>query len=300
MKSKILFLVGPTASCKTNLAIKIATQTQAQIINADSVQVYEGLDLGSAKPTQEELQKVPHHLIGHIHKGNDYTSGQFRKDVFSIIEKYPRTNFIVVGGSGFYLKGLTTGLYEIPPVPEEIHLKVKTEENAKLYEELQKIDPESSKTINPNDSYRLRRAIEVFRAFQKPLSAFRNEFVKQDLPFEHQKIGLKLEREELRERVHARVLKMLDDGLVTEVEGLLKENLKDWKALSSVGYKEVIQMLNGELASDLLVDEIVKNTMGLAKRQMTWFRKDKEIEWFHAQNDVQAALDFGVKYFQKT
>lgn len=300
MKSKILFLVGPTASGKTNLAIQIAIQSQAEIINADSVQVYEGLDIGSAKPTPQELKTVPHHLIGHIQKGQDYTSGQFRKDVFDLIEKYPKKNFIIVGGSGFYLKGLTTGLYEIPPVPQEIHLKVKTENKADLYQELQKVDPESSKIINPNDSYRLQRAIEVYRAFHKPLSSFKNEFIKQDLPFEHQKIGLKLEREELKSRVRMRVLKMLEEGLVSEVELLLKENLANWKALSSVGYKEVIQMLKGELDPDLLVDEIVKNTMGLAKRQMTWFRKDQEIRWFHALTEIPEANRFGIKYFQKT
>jgi tRNA dimethylallyltransferase len=300
MKSKILFLVGPTATGKTNLAIQIAIQSDAEIINADSVQVYEGLDIGSAKPTPQELKTVPHHLIGYIQKGKDYTSGQFRKDVFNLIEKYPKKNFIIVGGSGFYLKALTTGLYEIPKVPKEIHLEVKEESNAKLYRELQKVDPESAKIINPNDSYRLQRAMEVYRAFHKPLSFFKNEFIKQDLPFEHKKIGLKLEREELRSRIRLRVLKMLEDGLVSEVELLLKENLENWKALSSVGYKEVVQMLKGELDPNLLVDEIVKNTMGLAKRQMTWFRKDEEIQWFHALNEIPEALVFGVKYFQKT
>lgn len=293
MKSRLAFIIGPTASGKTDLSIRSALQTQSEIINADSVQVFEGLDIGSAKPTPDELRKVKHHLIGHIPKGLDYTSGEFRKDVLKILEANPMKNFIIVGGSGFYLKGLTHGLFEIPDVPEEIHLAVRKESPETLYQELLKVDPASAQAINPNDSYRIQRAMEVYRAFQKPLSQFKSEFKKQDLPFEYIKIGLQISREDLRTRVRSRVVKMLEVGLIQETKQLLDEGYQDWKALSSVGYKETVEHLRGNLTQEELVDEITKNTMGLAKRQMTWFRKDTEIQWHDAlteQNSAQISL----------
>ncbi len=290
MKSRLVFIIGPTASGKTDLAIQSSLKTQSEIINADSVQVFEGLDIGSAKPTPDELRTVKHHLVGHIPKGQDYTSGEFRKDVLKILDTNPNKNFIIVGGSGFYLKGLTHGLFEIPDVPEDIHLAVRKEMPEQLYQELLRVDPQSAQVINPNDTYRIQRAIEVFRAFQKPLSQFKNEFKRQELPFEYIKIGLKISRDDLRVRVRQRVVKMIERGLIEETSRLIQDGFENWKALMSVGYKETVEYLKGHISRDDLVDEITKNTMGLAKRQMTWFRKDLEIEWFEALEDQQLAL----------
>jgi tRNA dimethylallyltransferase len=286
----IVFILGPTASGKSNLAIAAAQRLGGEIINADSIQVYKSLDIGSAKPSKEELEMIPHHLIGHVPEGENYTAGRFRDDVLSVIKKRSAAGvkrFYIVGGSGFYIKALTKGLYQIPPVPQEIQVHVAKTDPKDLYEELQKVDPAAASRINPNDTYRIARAIEVFRATGTPFSEFKNKFSKVEFPYKYIKIGLKAEKEILKNRIAERAQKMLTAGLIAEVRALIKRGYKDWDALSSVGYKEVLTFLEGELSEDRLREDrlredIIKNTMGLVKKQMTWFKKDIEMTWFDA------------------
>ncbi|MES2769556.1 MAG: tRNA (adenosine(37)-N6)-dimethylallyltransferase MiaA [Bdellovibrionota bacterium] len=290
---RVVFILGPTASGKTNLAIKAAQKMGGEIINADSIQVYKSLNIGSAKPTKEELEAVPHHLIGHLAEGSAYTAGQFRREVLEVIEKRSREGiqkFYIVGGSGFYIKALINGLYKVPDIPVEIQEKVKNEKTIDLYEELKRVDPENAKILNANDSYRIARAIEVYRATGIPFSEYKNKFSEEKFPYKCIKIGLRTDKENLRNRVLQRTEKMLKEGLIEEVKDLVEKGLEEWDALQSVGYKEVQLFLKGLLPQDQLREEIVKNTMGLIKRQMTWFKKDIDMTWFDVSlsEDLQA------------
>jgi tRNA dimethylallyltransferase len=291
----VVFILGPTASGKTKLSLDAALELGGEIINADSVQVYKSLDIGSAKPSKEELSLVPHHLIGHINEGESYAAGKFRQDVLKVIEERSEKgikNFFIVGGSGFYIKALIHGLYEIPDIPVEIQEQVLKENIKDLYEELKKIDPEAGARINPNDSYRIARAVEVFRATGTPFSDFKNKFEGDKFPYKYIRIGLKADKEILRERVAKRVDVMLKMGLKEEVIALKARGFENWDALSSVGYKEILMVLNGSLSEDQVKDEIVKNTMGLIKRQMTWFKKDEDITWFDVSTSNEKIVQF--------
>jgi tRNA dimethylallyltransferase len=291
----VVFILGPTASGKTKLAIDAALELGGEIINADSIQVYKSLDIGSAKPTTEELNQVPHHLIGHMNEGESYAAGKFRNDVLETIKDRSKAgvkNFYIVGGSGFYIKALLHGLYQIPEIPAEIQEQILKEDIKDLYEELKKVDPEAALKINPNDSYRIARAVEVFRATQIPFSDFKNKFSADPFPYRYVRIGLKADKEILRERVARRADTMLKTGIIEEVKSLKTKGFETWDALSSVGYKEVLMYLNGTLPEDQLKDEIVKNTMGLIKRQMTWFKKDEDITWFDVSTANEKIVHF--------
>lgn len=291
----VVFILGPTASGKTSLSIKLAQELGGEIINADSIQVYKSLDIGSAKPTKEELVLVPHHLVGHLKEGTHYTAGEFRKDVLDVIEKRSQVGikrFYIVGGSGFYIKALINGLYPIPDVPEEVQEEVQSEDIRELYQELKLVDPVSALKINENDSYRICRAIEVYRATGRPLSEFKESFSKEKFPYRYLKIGLGTEKEKLKERVIQRTDAMLEAGLVEEVKDLLGRGYDGWDALQSIGYKEVVQYHKGLLPKELLKDEIVKNTMGLIKKQMTWFKKDQDMHWFDVFENHEKIIQF--------
>lgn len=294
----VVFILGPTASGKTNLAIKLAQKLGGEIINADSIQVYKSLDIGSAKPSKEELALIPHHLIGHLPEGSNYTAGEFRKDVLKTIEERSKAGvkkFYIVGGSGFYIKALINGLYEIPDVSEEIQEQVKNESIEALYEELKKVDPVSAERINANDSYRISRAIEVYRATGTPFSDFKEKFTREPFPYKFIRIGLRTEKEKLKERVIERTQKMLSQGLIEEVKILLEKGFEGWDALESIGYKEVVMFLKGLLPENQLQDEIVKNTMGLIKKQMTWFKKDLDMNWFDVFDETDKIIQFVEK-----
>ena len=291
----VIFILGPTASGKTHLSIQLAQKLGGEIINADSIQVYRSLDIGSAKPSIEELSMVTHHLVGHLPEGSNYTAGEFRKDVLDVIQKRSQAGvkrFYIVGGSGFYIKALLNGLYQIPDVPDEIQEQVESEDIGDLYEELKRVDPVSAQRINPNDSYRICRAIEVYRATETPFSNFKENFTAEKFPYKYLKIGLRTEKERLRDRVIQRTDKMLDEGLIEEVKDLLGRGYDGWDALTSIGYKEVVQYHRGLLPKENLKDEIVKNTMGLIKKQMTWFKKDEDMIWFDVFDETEKIVQF--------
>lgn len=298
----VVFILGPTASGKSNLAIAAAQKLGGEIINADSIQVYRSLDIGSAKPSRKELETVLHHLIGHIPEGETYAAGKFRDDVLSVIKKRAAAGikrFYIVGGSGFYIKALTKGLYQIPPVPQEIQDQVAKEDTKNLFEELKKVDPLAANNINSNDTYRISRAIEVFRATGTPFSEFKDKFSKVEFPYKYIKIGLKAEKEILKNSIAKRTQKMLDQGLIDEVKALVERGFQDWVALSSVGYKEVLMFLKNELPRDQLNEEIIKNTMALVKKQMTWFKKDEDITWFDISVNYEKIVEKIVQFIRE-
>lgn len=313
MKSPlVLFIVGPTATGKSDLAVDIAeacarVSTKVEIVNCDSVQFFAGVDIGAAKPDENLLRRAKHHLIGHVPLGGAYTAGDFRRDALQIIEEGPIRGverFLAVGGSGFYVQALEKGMFEVPEVPEEVRERLEAEADAPggleaLYTELRDRDPEAAARISPRDRYRILRALEIIRSDPSgsTLSEIKKRFIEsaQEAPFTSAKIGLVLDRDVLRKRVRERASQMLKAGLIDEVKGLRAKGLKDWSPLKSVGYREVQAMLDGQIELKDLEDAIVTSTMQLAKKQMTWFKRDQSIQWFDALKERSKAVELGQK-----
>lgn len=297
-------IVGPTASGKSDLAveaIETLPQPHPEIINCDSIQFFEAVEIGSAKPPPEALAKVPHHLIGHLPKGASYTAGDFRRDAINVIEERTQagiTRFVGVGGSGFYMQALEKGMFDVPQSSQDLRGELEAQADREgleiLHAELLRRDPVAGTRIQAADRYRIIRALEILRGDSegRTLSEIQASFEKlrPKAPFEVVKVGLKRSRDVLREAVHQRTRRMLAAGFVNEVKALREEGLKDWSPLQSVGYKEVQAFLDGTLAEQELESAIVTSTMQLAKRQMTWFKRDPLIEWFDADNEWARAL----------
>jgi tRNA dimethylallyltransferase len=298
----VLFVVGPTASGKSDLAVQLAEQAGCEIINSDSVQFFAGVNIGAAKPEPELLARARHHLIGHVPVGADYTAGDFRRDALAVIEADQSRNFVCVGGSGFYVQALEKGMYQVPEIAPSIRQALEQESAEpngweKLYSELEKRDSQAAEKIERNDRYRILRALEILRAHPEgTLTEIRERFQAAQPPrsFAVKKIGLFFDRDTLRGRVTRRTQQMLKVGLIDEVlalrEQLRQMGLSDWAPLRSVGYNEVQNFLDGKLEKDELESTIVTSTMQLAKRQMTWFKRDSEIQWFDAEKKLDSAL----------
>jgi len=287
---KVIFVVGPTASGKSAFALKSALQNQGVIVNCDSVQVYSHVQIGAAKPSQEELQKVPHYLYGHVSPPTEYTAGMYNRDFFKqvkVLAEQGVENIYVVGGTGFYFQAIEKGMYDVQEssrvVNEELEQLASTPEGYQsLIEELQQFDPDSASLFHPNDRYRILRSIEILRTSGRKPSELRKEKNQEKVPFPYplEKIGINMERSLLHQRIHERVKKMLKLGLIDEVVELNKFKLDNWTPLQSVGYKEVQQYLKGEIHSFAeLEEQILISTRQLAKRQITWFKRDKNIVW---------------------
>ncbi|MEK6553801.1 MAG: tRNA (adenosine(37)-N6)-dimethylallyltransferase MiaA [Bdellovibrionota bacterium] len=287
-KGTLTFIVGPTASGKTQLALDLARAENGIIVNGDSLQVFRQLDIGTAKPSLQERQLCPHFLFDIVDVGQEFTAGEYRRAALKVIEdNIEKHNIFIVGGSGFYLRALDKGMFNVEAVPAETVAQVESWQiekgNQFLWDELKARDADSAKAIHVNDSYRLVRALSVVLHTGKAWSQMKQDFKDNEQTlsdrFTVKKIGLQVDREKLRSRVEQRTQNMLADGLVAEVQGLLKIVRPDWAPLQSVGYKEVLQFLQGELAEADLAATITQSTMRLAKKQMTWFKKDLDVEW---------------------
>lgn len=305
-KRRVIFVVGSTATGKSEWALKLAQEFNGVIVNCDSVQAYKKLDIGSAKPSKEEQALVPHYLLDYVSPPQEITAGTYSRDFFECLQSIPEEKPVfVVGGTGFYFMAIEKGMYPVIPVPAEIQKQVEeelaTDEGAtRLYAELQAADPDYGAKIHLADRYRIGRAIELIRSQGKSVTRIQQEFEEQRTPFPYPllKIGPQWDREILRARIRQRVSRMLEAGLVTEVKGLLDEGLASWAPMSSVGYKETLDFLNGMLSREQLVDEIEKNTHQLAKRQKTWFQRDSEIQWFDGASGFPEARAVVEKFLK--
>lgn len=288
--NSITFVVGPTAAGKSNWALSEALKSGGIIANADSVQIYKGLNIGAAKPSAIELSQIPHFLYDIVSPLESFTAGDFRRKALSLIEEKIKSQPIFfVGGSGFYIQALEKGMFEVAPIPAQVKIQIEQiKAQNRLFEELKFRDLKSAIKIGSSDPYRLERALELVLSEGRSVDAIRAEFEQKNQllskSYKIRKVGLFVDRESLRKRVLERTQNMLDAGLVTEVEGLLKAGFADTKALKSIGYKEVVAYLSGSLKREELVPAIVTSTMQLAKRQMTWFKRDLEIEWLVASS----------------
>lgn len=292
MERKVIVIVGPTCSGKTKVGISLAENLQTEIISADSRQLYKHLNIGTAKPTTDELAKVKHYLIDCFEPDEDYNVSRFEADSLKIINGLLSQNKIpiVVGGSGLYIKALTEGIFNAVDVDEDYREKLKVERekfgNQFLYEELKKVDPESASKMLPQNWKRIMRALEVFHLTDKPIWKFQKDHERK-VELDFIQYGLNWQRDQLYANIEKRVDEMIENGLVDEVKNILDSGYsKKINALNTVGYKEIISYLENEISLEQAVELIKRNTRRYAKRQMTWFRKTKEIHWFDCDENI--------------
>ncbi|MCA9733444.1 MAG: tRNA (adenosine(37)-N6)-dimethylallyltransferase MiaA [Deferribacteres bacterium] len=284
-KLPVILVVGPTASGKTEVAIELAKRTGAEIVSADSRQIYQQLTIGTAKPTEAQLQEVTHHFIDYLPLREEYSAGQFSRDARKKIATLQHQNksTVVVGGSGMYIDALLNGFFQ--PIAADKKLQKKLKERARLegsdvlHAELEKIDPERAAELPPLDAHRIVRSLEIFYATgEKHSDLLQTPRIPADFPF--MQFALNWPRSILYKRIENRVDVMLEQGLLEEVKSLLAHGMaKDNNALLTVGYREVIQYLDGDLDYKMMVDKIKQHTRNYAKRQVTWFKRDSRIQW---------------------
>ena len=282
----LVILLGPTAVGKSEHAIELAQRFDMEIINADSMQVYRGMDIGSAKPSPAQRELVTHHLIDIKNPDEDFSAAQFRKEALNSIASLHRKGKqpLLVGGTGLYIRALTRGLFPAPPADQRLREELKEQEKNKgkwyLHRELTKIDPAAASRIHPNDTFRVIRALEVFHLTGKSISEQHQNHQFKESYFNVLKIGLTRDRKELYDRIERRVDLMITSGLAEEVKSLLTKGYPPTiKPFQSLGYKQVLGFLQGETDMDEAVQLIKRNTKRYAKRQITWFTKDAEIQW---------------------
>jgi tRNA dimethylallyltransferase len=289
LKNKnVIVIVGPTSSGKTYLSLKLAEKIPSEIISADSRQFYKLLNIGTAKPSVDQLQNVPHHLIDFLDPSENYDVSLFEKDAEKIIDEilYKNKIPIVVGGSGLYIKAIIDGIFDSADkyieIREELNQIRNERGNEFLYEELKKVDPESATKMLPQNWKRVMRALEVFHTTGEPIwKHHQKQSSFKEKKYNFIQFGLNWDRKILYENIDTRAGRMIDNGLIDEVKNILKMGYnKNLNALNTVGYKEIIQHLDGAFSLDRAVELIKRNTRHYAKRQLTWFRKDDRIQWF--------------------
>lgn len=294
-KPLLIVVVGPTAIGKTVLAIQIAEAFSTEIISADSRQFFREMNIGTAVPSLEELKKVPHHFIRHKSIFENYSVGDFEREVIELLSKLFTKNkvMVMVGGSGLYVDAVVKGLDIFPEVAPEIRDRLISdlEKNGieSLQQELKENDPEYFKTVDTNNPHRLIRALEICRASGKPYSSFLKKN-KNSRDFEVFYVGLTAEREMVYDRINQRVDAMMAAGLLEEAKQLYPN--KNLNALQTVGYRELFQYFDGQMTLEEAINEIKKNTRRFAKRQNTWFKKNTEIHWFEFDTNPSKIIAF--------
>jgi len=306
-REKIVAIVGPTASGKSGTAVNVAKAVNGEVIYADSVAVYRGLDIGSAKPTKIERHGIPHHLIDVADPTERYDAMRYAREardaVTDVIERgcVP----IVAGGTGLYLKALVYGLVPTPEADRELRIilrnRLKTEGAQTLHDELAAVDPDSAAKIQPRDGVRIIRALEIYHATGLPAGELRKRHGFTTRRYDVLSIGLSMERELLYRRIDERVENMIHDGIVAEVCTLLDGGCTPrTHALGAIGYKEICEHLQGAMGLDETVALIQRNTRRLAKRQMTWFRKMPEVAWFRHPYSIEDMVEDIERFMRET
>jgi len=278
---------SPTATGKARLALQLAESLDAEIVNADSLQVYRHLDIGTAKPTRMERERVKHHLVDVVDPDEDYNAALYCEQARALIAElaFQGRRVLVVGGTGLYIRALLQGIIETPPVDEQIRGYYRQIRDRlgrdHLYGLLENRDPQAARRINPNDAVRVIRALEVLEQSGRSILDLQEKHRFADCPYAVLKIGLRVERDELKKRIHRRTEQMIEAGLLDEVRGLLDRGYHEkLKPLQSLGYKQMISLIRGRCDWDQAKDEINRETWRYAKRQLTWFHADKTISWY--------------------
>lgn len=304
-RPRIVIIAGPTATGKTALAIDLATRFGAEIVGADSRQVYRYLDIGTAKPTAEQRATVPHHLIDVARPDERFDGARFRAlaldAINNILARGKRV--LVVGGTGLYLRVLTKGLFAGPPADPDLRFRLQAQEQEGrgfLHRWLQGVDPEAANRLHPNDTVRLVRALEVFLLTGKSISQWQHEHGFSERPFSTLMVGLVMAREALAQRIELRCRQMVQDGLVDEVRQLWEMGYgPELSPMQTIGYVQIGEMLQGCYGMEDALSRIVLETKRLAKRQLTWLRAEPEMSWFAPQQTREIG-DVVEKFWERT
>ena len=285
-KQKVIVICGPTASGKTALSIELAKKINGEIVSCDSMQIYKEMDIGTAKPTKEEMQEIPHYMINTIFPNERYSVADYKKDAKKAIREIIKKGKvpIIVGGTGLYVDSL---IYEIeyPDIKfdekyrQELEEQVRKDGLEKLYNKAKKIDPEAMLKISSNDKKRILRVLEIYKATGKTKTEQERKSREKEPEFDYLVYGLNMPREKLYERINLRVDIMIKQGLIKEVEEIYKKYNEFPTAMQGLGYKEVVEYLEGHLTKEEMIEKIKQETRRYAKRQMTWFRKNKQTIW---------------------
>ena len=285
-RPRLVIILGPTGAGKSRLAIELAEKQGGEIISADSMQVYQYMDIGTDKPTPEEQKRVRHHLIDLVLPDQPFHAGLYRALGRRTIEQFHKSGIPiwVVGGTGLYIKSLTQGLFQSPDIDPGVRERLKREREEKgsddLYRRLKAVDLKTASQLHPHDLFRIIRALEVFESTGFPISFFREQHRFGDRPYHLLKIGLEMERERLYSKIEARVDRMIERGFLEEVQRLMEMGYgPQLKPMQSLGYKQLIQFLLGRTEWDEAVRQIKRDTRRYAKRQWTWFKADSEVRW---------------------
>lgn len=286
-KPKVIVICGPTGIGKTMVGIHLAEKLGGEIISADSMQIYRYMDIGTAKPTADEQSRVLHHMIDIVDPDEDFDAVRFaqmgREKVMQLHQKGVLP--VVAGGTGLYIKALLQGLFQANPVDPQIRerLSQEADENGSsaLHDRLRQVDPDTAGRLHPNDAYRIIRALETIETTGRPISEHHQDHGFADEPFDALKIGLRMDREKLYDRIDQRVDLMIEAELLDEVKKLLGMGYKaDLKAMQSIGYRHMAAFIDGSIAWDECIRTLKRDTRRFAKRQFTWFGADQQIQWY--------------------
>lgn len=303
---KVIIICGPTASGKTALSIELAKQIDGEIISCDSMQIYREMDIGTAKVTKEEMQGIKHHLINFVSPEERYSVADYKKDAKKAIKEIIKKGKvpIIVGGTGLYIDSL---IYEIEYqniehddcYRQQLEQRVKLEGLETLYNEAKKIDPVAIEKISINDEKRILRILEIYNATGKTKTQQEIESRKNRPEYNYLVFALNWNREELYNRINKRVDMMMEQGLIEEVKNILNKHKTFPTAMQALGYKEVVEYLDGRISKEEMCDKIKMETRRYAKRQMTWFRKNKQTIWLDGQADLQDNINIITKEYEK-
>ena len=287
-KPKVIVICGPTGAGKTSAAIEIAGKFKGEIINADSMQIYKYMDIGTAKPTPDEQARVKHHMIDIVYPDESFDAAMYAKMARETVMKLDKQNIVSfgVGGTGFYIKALLHGLFTGPAKGWDVNVRERLKGEAAvhgaafLHTRLSKCDPIAAENIHPNDTYRIIRALEVYEITGKSISECHEEHRFADEPFKVLTIGLDINREILYDRINSRVDAMIDAGLIDEVKWLLDKGYSEnLKPMQSIGYRHAVDYIKARISWDETLSTLKRDTRRYAKRQMTWFKADLRIAW---------------------
>jgi len=283
---KGIVIAGPTGVGKTELSIKLAKALNAEIISADSAQVYEEMNIGTAKIEEDEMQGIVHHMIDVVEPTKKYSVGDYQRKVDDLLNSNEEKNVLLVGGTGLYIDSVVRGLSALPESDLAIREKLMNEDGDKLFEILKEIDPESAESIHPNNKRRVERAVEVFYQTGEKFSILSKKNIKGN-NFKFLKVALERDREHLYDRINLRVEIMMQNGLLEEVRYLYEKYGDVLKKINIIGYSELISYINQELTLEDAKELIKKNSRNYAKRQFTWFKNDHEYVWYDLDKMTQ-------------
>jgi tRNA dimethylallyltransferase len=300
---RLIAIVGPTASGKSQVAMEMASRINAEIISADSMQIYKYMDIGTGKPDPEDRRRITHHLIDVVLPDETFSAAQYKEKARGITDELHKAgkNILIVGGTGLYIKAFLRGLFPSPEADQSLRQELREKANrfggVFLWHKLKEVDPVSASRVHPNDTVRIIRALEVYRQTGIPLSQWQKRHAFGDSPYEVIEIGLMRKREDIYRRIESRVDDMIRRGFEEEVGSLLNRGYgRHLKSMQGLGYKRMAEYVFGERDIGEAIRLIKKDTKAYAKRQLTWFGNDPEVRWVHCPEDKGRIMEMADRF----